>query len=719
MRELDTLTFHPTAEKIVKILCQKTQIKNPVFFRILVTYYIARAAAMMRVKIATKFAGTLPVNVFALNLAPSGHAKGHSTSIIEEQIIRQFMDVFEDQTLPVVADENLAKIALKRATAANEDPDVMMASVEKEYKELGPFAPSFNTGTTAAVRQMRHKLLMANIGSVNLEIDEIGRNLLGNADVLDTFLELYDLGKLKPKLIKNTRENSRNQDVKGATPTNLMLFGEPHALLNGDKTEELFKAFLKTGYARRCIFGLAMESEKDLTMTAAEMYDALTDPDSEQDLKDISANFAKLANITNYNKKITMSKDVSIELLEYRLHCEKKAHKLSEFQDIAKMELSHRHSRALKISGAYAFLDGHAEVTADNLYHAIAVVEESGKAFKKIDQKEPNYIKLARFITGVGHDVTQVDLMDNLAFFKGTAAAKNEMIQQAVTWGYKNHMIIKKSMIDGIEFLKGETLKKTNLDKMIISYSTDISDGYQNKLTPFNKLYSLSKKSLIHWINHHTSTGHRDEDCMVPGFNMIVLDIDNGTSIGLFNKLMGEYQYLAYTTKRHTKTHHRFRVIMPLNYQLALSREDFKEFMANIYEWLPVQITPDTQTGQRSRKWLTHTGQYVYSKGDKLLDALLFIPKTSKNDKRKQTITDLASLSRLERWFIQNSSSGNRNNQLVKYALILVDAGYDVDAVRTSVLTLNDKLPDSLKESEIDSTIMKTVGNKALNKQVA
>ncbi len=37
-----------------------------------------------------------------------------------------------------------------------------------------------------------------------MEIDEIGSNLLGQMDVLTTFLELYDVGKVKQKLIKNT-----------------------------------------------------------------------------------------------------------------------------------------------------------------------------------------------------------------------------------------------------------------------------------------------------------------------------------------------------------------------------------------------------------------------------------------------------------------------------------------------------------------------------------
>jgi hypothetical protein len=66
--------------------------------------------------------------------------------------------------------------------------DTSLAEVTKEYESLGKLAFSFDSGTTAAVKQMRHKLMMADIGAMNFEMDEIGSNLLGNVDVLGTFL---------------------------------------------------------------------------------------------------------------------------------------------------------------------------------------------------------------------------------------------------------------------------------------------------------------------------------------------------------------------------------------------------------------------------------------------------------------------------------------------------------------------------------------------------
>jgi hypothetical protein len=70
----------------------------------------------------------------------------------------------------------------------------------------------------------------------------------------------------------------------------------------------------------------------------------------------------------------------------------------------------------------------------------------------------------------------------------------------------------------------------------------------------------------------------------------------------------------------------------------------------------------------------------------------------------------------LERWVINNIGDGNRNNMLLRYALILVDAGFDFEGIRSRVISLNDKIPDKLDEAEIMGTIMVTAG-KALSKR--
>lgn len=706
MKNLSTLTFHPTAEKIVDILCKKTQNANPMFFRVLVSYYLTKITAMMRVKIATRDRGEVPVNLYAINLAASGQGKGFSTNIIEEQIINQFKDVFFDQTYPVVVDQNLAKLAVKRAYISGDDPDVVRQAVQSEFNSLGKLAFSFDSGTTAAVKQMRHQLLMADIGSMNLEIDEIGSNLLGNMDVLGTFLELFDVGKVKQKLTKNTKENIRSEEIDGKTPTNLLLFGTPIKLFDGAKVEDEFWSFVATGYGRRCLFGYTRQSTRNKTMTPEQIYDSLTDPSVDKFLSDMSLRFGKLANILNYNKKIAVSKKVSILLIEYRQHGENLADQLGEHEEIAKAEFAHRYFKALKLAGTYAFIDGASEITDTNLYAAIKMVEESGKAFTRILNRDRNYVKLAKYISSINREVTHVDLTEDLPFYRGSNTAKHDLMQLAIAWGYKNHVVIKRKESNGIEFISGETLKKTDLSHMHLAYSDNIAVDYKNVQARFDKLYILMQKDYKHWVNHHMINGHRTEENMLPGFDMLVLDVDSGMPVKTIKLLMQDYTFLLYTTKRHTQEKNRFRMILPINYHLKLSATEYKIFMEQIFKWLPFDV--DTQTSQRSRKWLTHNSHYEYNKGKYLLDARLFIPKTTKNDEQKRLIQTHQSLTNLERWFIQHSKSGNRNNQLIKYAFMLVDMDYPIDQIETQIESLNKKFSNRLSDIELQNTIIKS-----------
>lgn len=200
--------------------------------------------------------------------------------------------------------------------------------------------------------------------------------------------------------------------------------------------------------------------------------------------------------------------------------------------------------------------------------------------------------------------------------------------------------------------------------------------------------------------------GYRKSENCIPGFNLIVIDVDEGITIPTAQDLLKEYKWLMYTTKRHTETNHRFRIIFPTSHTLKLDENEYKEFMKNIYEWLPFKV--DDQTNQRSRKWLSHNGQHWYNEGE-LLDVLPFIPKTSKNDIRKKFINSSAGLDNLQRWFLAQMLNGERNNHLLRYALLLKDNNYNYTQIRSMIYELNNKLPEPLSEQELNSTVLTTL----------
>ena len=632
---------------------------------------------------------------------------------MESEFILGFKKRFMEDTMPEIATDHLMSMATTEAIKHSSDIQAEFDKLESEYMRAGAYPFTFDSGTAPAVKQLRHKLLLANCGAINLQIDEIGSNLIGATDVLNTFLELYDQGLIKQKLVKNTVDNIRGKDIDGKTPTNMLLFGTPVKLLDGGLTEDQFYSFLETGYARRCIFGLGQCNRKAYySLSPTEIFNRLTNPSNIQIINKWSCIFTDLADKSMFNKKIYVPDDVAITLLEYKVDCEKKADALPEYEEIKKAELSHRYFKALKVAGAFAFVDKNFQLTKDELLQAILLVEESGEAFQRLLHREKAYVKLAKYIATIGTEVTHADLTDALPFYKGGSSARNEMMNLAIAWGYKNNIIIKKSYSDGIELFTGETLKKTDLNNIILSYSTDLAYNYtfENNI-PFDKLdlLCLADNPKQHWCNHRFIDGHRAEVNAIPGFNMIVLDIDGTIKLETAFELLKEYKFIAYTTKRHTDEENRFRILLPINYILELDSNDYKEFMNNVMKWLPFKV--DESCNQRSKKWESNNGKFFNNDG-KLLDALMFIPRTSRNEQFNQNFQKIESMSNLERWFAQRIAEGNRNNNMIKYALALVDNGLSLQDVEKQIISFNKKLSAPLPETEIRQTILKTVAKK-------
>lgn len=705
-----TVDHHPIVEQIVDMLCTKTQNTDRKFFRIEVAFFLAKMAASMRAKLSTKDRGEIPINVYALALATSGSGKGFSVSLLENDYLSGFQQRFMEETFPVIAEQHLWDLANKKGARHGTDPNDEFEKIEKEFRQTGALAFTFDSGTTPAVKQLRHKLLMSQIGSINFQVDEVGSNLESSMDLLTLFLELYDQGMVKQKLTKNTNDNQRGEELQGKTPTNMLMFGTPSKLLDGGKVEELFYSLLDTGYARRCLFAFGHRIRAAESLTAAQIYKKLSTPTNKRAVEAIYNHFVALADPAKYNWTIDVPDDVAIRLLEYKIECEKIADTLPDHEEIKKSEITHRYFKALKLAGTYAYIDEELELSMDNLLSAIKLVEESGSAFQELLNRDKPYMKLAKYLAACGSEQTHADLTESLPFYGRSNAARNEMVSMATAWGYRQHIMIKKHFIDGIEFFKGETLEETDLDKIKVSYSDHFAYNYLNEEVPFEQLPQLFTAKGYNWCNHFLKNGHRAEDNVQQGFNLVVLDVDGGTPTFVAHDLLKEYKLITYTTKRSTDLDHRFRIIMPINYNLLLDTDDYEAFMGNIVKWLPFKI--DEDANQRCRKWLSHEGATVHVQDGKLLDALAFVPKTQKNEQYLQQYQSIENLDNLERWFAQRIATGNRNNQMLKYAMALYDSGYNYGDIERRVIAFNNQLSNKLHEDELRSTILISVAKK-------
>lgn len=711
---LKSTPHHPAMSELVDLLCHRTGNVNRDFFQAEVAYFLGLIPSSMRCTIDSAERGKIPVNIYSIALATSGFGKGHSVSLMED-VVSDFREDFVRTTFPFIAEKSMFDLAKDLAAAKNSDEAEERKILEADFKRQGHAPFIFDSGTGPAVKQLRYKLLLARAGSINFQMDEIGSNLTGQTEIINMLLELYDLGRIKTKLVKNTADNERGIDIHGSTPSNMLMFGTTSKLFDGAKTEEDFYSFLEIGYARRCFFGLGKPEVFHATVNPEDVYNGLVSQNRSSNLVKWRKFLGRMADPKHYGKKLTVPKEVGVKLVSYRLFCEGLANAMPEHEVIRKAEISHRYFKGLKLAGVYAFLDGNAGITMDNLMQGLKVAEESGASFQQLLKRERNFVRLAKYIAATEGDLTHADLVEDLPYYPTSTTPRKEIMDLAMAWGVGNHVVIKKTTVSGVEFFTGSTLKETDLNKMMFSFSNEFAQNYTPETRPFSKLPQLLKAPGMHWCNHHFEDQHRVDEKVIEGFNMIVVDVDGSISLAAVHDLMKDFTYITATTKRHTDQVNRFRLMMPTNYVLHLDKPDYREFMNSLLLWLPFKS--DDSANQRNKKWMTNENAIIkVHPGTSLINVLPFIPKTRLNTEYRASVVDLGRLDHLERWFLAHMDEGNRNANLHRFAMMLMDAGLSYPEISHKVMLLNDQSPSPLKKDEIQLTILKTLGQKMAKK---
>ena len=696
--------FHEAQEDLVDILVKKTGKDERGYFRILVAYKMAEIASQMRTSV--DYLGTIvPTNLYAVNLATSGFSKDMSMGILDKDIFGRFRKKFEGETFPSVSELNLQSMADMRVVKDGIEQMRAEADVQTEYKLLPKFLYSFGASTIEGYKALRNKLSMGEIGATSFIIGEIGSSMQANSEALVELLNSYDMGLSKQKLIKN----DSNAEMYGAVPSNLFMFGTQSKLFDGGKIEEDFFNLLEEGYGRRLFFGY-VESHKSggMDLTPEELYDIAMDTTTELTVQSIASTYENLADVGYSNQTMAMTKDVAMLFIAYRKKCDEEADSYRSHEDIKKAVKGHGYWRAVKLAGAYAFVDEETEISVDHAKAAIALVESSNKSFDDISKRPTSYVKLINYMADIDREITQVELLENLPFYKGSEYQKKEMMTLAIAHGYRNKIVVRKTYSDGVEFFKAERLVETSLDAVSVSWSRDITHGYEEHVGPWNQLPTMVCENGFHYTVNNWEKGHRNSDNLIQGFNLCVIDVDGGTTVKAAQSLLDEYQYLMYETKRSTPALNRFRIIIPLSHTIKLDRENFKLFMENIFDFMPFDV--DDGTSDCARKWLSNKAEPIMNEG-KMLDVYDFLPATKKQEEMQVQSDKITNADSVQKYFLLNHTSG-RNNAALKYAFMLLENGHSSDEVVLLARDFNSKLSTPLPDKELASTVFKSVYKK-------
>lgn len=693
------------------------------FYQTLINNKLSQISTNMRISFEYYDGGIIPANVYAFLLATSGASKGKTNSTLEELFFNEFKNDF----LKLFMDRAKASIDYlgeQRALSEGMPEDQAIALINKRFNDLPTFLYTYNDATEAGYKAIREKLTIASIGSTNIELDEIGINMHKIEEFLSSVLEAYDTGKLKQKLVK--MESS--QDAT-AVPSTFLSFGTGSTLLDGGDMEKKFTNMLRQGMARRCCFAYSdsVTTDEDILVEfdALAVLRAAKCSTDTADHNSISEKFRRLANDLNIGKIIKVPDHIWAQMLEYKHRCTIESAHLSEFDDLTRLNLLHSYWQLSKLMSIYAFIDGYSEVEQHHFDYALDYVLNSHKNFTNMIRRKSNFERIAEFICMSKKELTLFDLNDALPFYKsGNKQQKQEMLDLAQAYAATHHMVIKHTIKEGIEYFSGSMLEKSNLDQIILSTSSDITKSYSSLFGRWDDLYlvptSNTNYSAHHFMDGDEGKGYRNGDNALKGFNLVILDVDNSVDIETAKAILEGQKYLICTTKNHKKdkdgiTSDRYRIFLPVKYTLCLDTDEYKSFMSNIMDEFPINVDPACK--DNARFYYGHSGaEYYYGEGE-LFDPTPYIQDTKGNEKRVATNKELADIGSLERWFLKRMSIGDRNDNLLKFALALVDDNVEFDEISERVHTLNNKLAEPITEREINSTVLKTTMKKIVNNE--
>lgn len=632
----------------------------------------------------------VPANVYVTAIAGSGLSKSRSLGYVETLFLEDaFAKLKEKATMRMEIMEPFA-----------------LEEIDKLTKEGVKLSPIFKSATDSAVGAVRAIMDKFGLYSVNIALDELGSVLLKEYDLLsDTLLNAYDHGKLKPNLRRTTGVSVTENSI----PHNLLMFGSPSLIFESKaETEKAFFDLLGAGMTRRNLFSNVE--------TKTNHYTLKMDSETSSKISDISGRL--LAIVDKYEGIAIPFTDEAAKIYEqYEIDCKVKSEEFGKFDVFEQVYTQNKHWLSLKVSGLLAMLDLSNEVKTKHFQEAMYIVDDSFDNMKKVTKREEKYEIVVDWLLDNGTEENEYTLTQKLPFYKDVKN-KRQFLELMKGYAFQKNITLMIQDKQNITFYSAKGRKKVNLEEpLLFSYSQDMAkDYYANDEITWKDFYKvITSDKGICYSAHAFKDGHRIKDKVIEGFELAILDIDDGCTLDMAKLLFKEYTYLIATTRSHqvekngTKCD-RFRIILPMKDRLELDSNQYSKFYKSMIEDLPIEV--DEKVSDASRMFFSASGEYFYNDGD-MFDATKYIPNTQECEIYEKEGAKLAkkNINGIGQYILRNQSQG-RNNSLIQYGLLLMDKGYTHDECKDEILRLNKQFHNPLAESEITRTVFKTIERK-------
>ena len=639
-------------------------------------------------------------NYFGISFGGSGVGKNHSDNLARA-IFKESFDNFQ---------RHAESFYDSRKDPADKKPDPRYVNLSSYFIPV--------TSTWQALQKAAQTVKDMDVGSVNVVSDELGDNIMSMSEIFTKLKSTWDTGTSEGPV--NVTNGGESYFCVHDVCFNALLFGAPDPFeLDPKKKDRLLETYV-SGMARRSFiyhnntYKKSENRNPNFEKLEREFYDKL------------ESYIKELRYFLNNTREIRYPAKIREKLLEYdqikELERERSISLIAE--DLGSTK------KIEKLLGIIATLDLQDEINEEHLKFAIEFTEaldstaeetvEIKPAYKRIyDEIEKRSFAARTDIVKAVKDITIKDLDSQLILVQEHA-------------NLIGNSLIKKEY-NGIIKYKIEKLSNTNLDNIILSINGNMDrtepEGFVRKIGSFDKLINAVNAEFRYSAGTFRNEYISDENYLQEQ-NLFIIDIDNDLKLEDAKALFSSMTYLITTTKSHQKPKKtkvnretidlvcdRFRIILPTLSTFHLTSKVYSEMYMNVINSLGI-AEADSKCRNASRWYYGNPeGEHWYNKGD-LLDIRTYIPDSSEhqdastslnnydNQRDKSNAPASIRVDAAIRWFLSNTATGNRNDNLFKLGMLLKEKIEEPDWAMwllNANTCLSHPLPDSDMKSIINS----------------
>jgi len=680
-----------TIEEMIKVFSsQGRRVSDPLMNELILIYY--GAILVNRYSCKKNVTGlSIDIKSFVLFFASSGVGKSFNIKTIEKAVCLEEYTGQMSKVFDII----------------NKDDEQAF-----EYKGHLPSSPTtLVSGTKEGLFSISRSVSYARMGSLNALNDEIVDAIGSSNELLLSLKQGYD-GEVKAKVKAGAKGDRVDSDV---TDIVFNFLGAGTLGAASSDTIELLNALIVSGFFRRA---LVLESKARPEKSTIEPIDMTELKKWFFDLND-SKRDGFTERVKNYPQTGTIDTEMQIdpqavlyiETIDIELLNRANDDQLSELKqyDTGSLDV------IVNIAYIKCYIEGRMKVVVDDLKYAwslfIRTRETCENTFKEIQSHEAVFDLLTKKDNLTHSDLLALDHSGSIPKQK-SAWSDTILLVQELCYRKNKTLKMNKGIVARYTI---EDLPKTNLNRLIISLSTDDKreraiayqvaefrwdelpklavSHFRTELDQEGEEVTLGVESFCcaHFEESDTTEpyGHRKKDNYIQHANLIGLDFDDGrdTIDSIKEKFTG-FKYLLYTTKSHNskKSNYqdRFRVLIPTAHAFNVNPEQLKQMIGSFAEFFDLSI--DSACRNASRLFYTNKDAEVYvNEAETLFDASGFIPDTISAEQLRTKMDNLKEIT-----IDDDDEMERRIRGYVKYMVATVSVGVLRDYIHKMYMFIMD-----------------------------